>query len=166
MPEKMLSIRKTREVLRLAAKGLAQSFEAHRRQGRRFIQQSWQIQFPASAPARQERQIPNELTLTRRLQIDHKLDRDSSPSNHRLACQNTRIRVNLSNQPRKTGLFGRVSHNLGQRRSRNRNPREILREILGQPELTPFRLTNKEAEPSGTISCLSGCAKKDSFAAL
>ena len=50
------------------------------------------------------------------------------------------------------------------------NAREVVVkywvEILGQPELTPFRLTNKEAEPSGTISCLSGCAKKDSFAAL
>ena len=44
---------------------------------------------------------------------------------------------------------------------------EILgREILGQPELTPFRLTNKEAEPSGTISMFIRGCKKDSFTAL
>ena len=44
---------------------------------------------------------------------------------------------------------------------------EILgREILGQPELTPFRLTNKEADLTGTISCLSTNAKKDGFTAL
>ena len=40
---------------------------------------------------------------------------------------------------------------------------QIGNEILGQPELTPFRLTNKEAELTGTISCLYGDAKKGRF---
>ena len=39
-------------------------------------------------------------------------------------------------------------------------------EILGQPELTPFRLTNKEAEPIGTIFVFVRGCKKDSFTAL
>ncbi len=39
-------------------------------------------------------------------------------------------------------------------------------EIMGQPELTPFRLTNKEADLTGTISYLSTNAKKDGFTAL
>ena len=42
---------------------------------------------------------------------------------------------------------------------------EIL-EILGQPELTPFRLTNKEAEPSGAIFAFVPGCKNDSFTAL
>ena len=36
-------------------------------------------------------------------------------------------------------------------------------EILGQPELTPYQLTNKEAELTGTISRLSENAKKRQF---
>ena len=41
------------------------------------------------------------------------------------------------------------------------------REILGQPELTPFRLTNKEAEPSGTIFVfVRGCKRGQFYSTL
>ena len=40
---------------------------------------------------------------------------------------------------------------------------QILGEILGQPELTPFRLNNKGAEPSGTIFVFVRGFKKGQF---